>query len=111
MEDTKENFCETQQSGTNLGDDDLLADLMNIVQNDENSQTDNILDTQEEKDFYLEDDEDEEGEMLVDQLLEKPLDLEQKNQNENINYYVYDKIQIKSNKKILIFFIQTISFK
>lgn len=97
MENSKEKISDKKQSEANLGDDDLLADLMNIVQNDENSQIDKITDSHQENDFYFEDDEDEEGEILVDQLLEKPLDMEEKNKNDQVNYYVYDKMQIKSN--------------
>ena len=93
-------------------DDDLLDDLMNIVQNDEqqqqhqhqinidNKSADNkefqfdVEDAEQEEDFYEDDCDDEE--MFIDQMLEKPIDiLDEKDQ---VNFYTYDKIQIKSKR-------------
>jgi hypothetical protein len=98
-------------------DDDLLDDLMNIVQNDEqikkntetnqtesNANLENIIKTKntefEENDFddeneYEEDefDEDEDEDLYIDEMLEKPIDMDEK---DKVNFYTYDKIQIKS---------------
>jgi hypothetical protein len=98
-------------------DDDLLDDLMNIVQNDEqikknpepnqtetNANLENTIKTKntefEENDLddeneYEEDefDEDEDEDMYIDEMLEKPIDMDEKDQ---VNFYTYDKIQIKS---------------
>jgi len=104
-------------------DDDLLDDLMNIVQNDEqikknqesnqteiNANLENkknnekIKNTEfEENDFddenEYEEDEFDEEEMYIDEMLEKPIDM---NEQDQVNFYTYDKIQIKSKQELFI---------
>jgi len=93
-------------------DDDLLDDLMHIVQNDDadpskganpNPTTKSgTIESEHENEFYENsDDEEEDGEYecddeeenLIDQMLEKPIDM--LDEKEQCNFYTYDKIQIK----------------
>lgn len=111
-------------------EDDLLDDLMNIVQSDEKQPTvqqlkcpfskkegdgggnkmageanecgelemdDDFGEDQQQNRQYsdIEDDDD-----SVDEMLEKPIDILDDKKADQINFYTYDKVQIKSNKRI-----------
>lgn len=103
-------------------DDDLIDDLMNIVQNDDLSNDARTsgelggLDSATSRDVRDEEraqrrtrnaqtcemddefeDEDDESDYEIDQMLEKPIDMLDTNKNDQVNFYTYDKIQIKSN--------------
>ena len=100
-----------------LVDDDLLDDLMNIVQHNdtadnshsnnsatglnENSQTSGNealggTGTEPGDDEFDEVECGDDDENSIDELLEKPIDILDDKKDEQVNFYTYDKIQIKS---------------
>lgn len=95
-----------------LVEDDLLDDLMNIVHhneednnhNDDHSQGSNHLhgvggeNSQSGNDEPVGEDESDDDENSIDELLEKPIDILDDKKDDQVNFYTYDKIQIKSNQ-------------
>ena len=101
-------------------EDDLLDDLMNIVhgQNDDQKQSSSAAaernmssgNDQDDDRNEMYDEFDEEGsgpddiedDNSIDEMLEKPIDILDDKKDDQVNFYTYDKIQIKSTKLFYI---------
>lgn len=99
-------------------EDDLLDDLMNIVHNEgqdqaESNEAGGLMNAESGGDtatgggeFENEFDDDLDDDSSIDELLEKPIDILDDKKDNQVNFYTYDKVQIKSKISRTIFSIQ-----